>query len=107
MVDPVEIAQIVAAFFVGASVLTLVSAFARRIAGPYGRRARLLGGTDPGESPQAVSALHEDVEQLRGELDGMRARLAELDDVQNRLDFAERLLAQAKERGALPGGKLT
>ena len=101
MVEPVEVAQVLAAFFVGASVLTLVSAFARRIAGPYGRRGRLSGVTDPGESQQAVAALQDDVEQLRGELERVRSRLAELDDVQNRLDFAERLLAQAKERGAL------
>jgi hypothetical protein len=29
--------------------------------------------------------------------------VAEIDDLHNRLDFAERLLAQVKEKNALPG----
>jgi hypothetical protein len=88
---------------VALSALTLVSAVARRIQGPYGRRGGLSGLADPPESQRSIAALHDDVEQLRGELETMRTRLAELDDVQNRLDFAERMLAQARERVALPG----
>jgi len=107
MVEPVEIAQIVAAFFVGASVLSLVVAVAQRIAGPYSRRGRLAGAADQADSQRAIAALQDDVDMLRGELDTMRSKVAEIDDVQNRLDFAERMLAQAKERGVLPGGKLT
>ena len=51
---------------------------------------RVRGGVRPAEDP----ALAADVEQLRG-------RLAE---VEERLDFAERLLAQVREADQLPGG---
>ena len=50
-----------------------------------------------------VRALREEVEQLRAELDGMRGRIHQVDEMQERLDFAERLLAQARTRGTLPG----
>lgn len=46
---------------------------------------------------------------VRAELDDLRARLAEQEDVRQRLleleervDFAERMLAQQRERGRLP-----
>lgn len=90
--------------------LTLVSAVARRIAGPGGRGLGRLG-SGPGlvigahlggdAAAQALAQLREDVESLRGEVAALRGRLAELDDVQNRLDFAERMLAQARTKGAL------
>jgi hypothetical protein len=98
----------------GISVLTLVSAVARRIAGPGGRRG--LHGLAPGlvigahlgdggsRGGQSLDDLRDEVEALKGEVTAMHDRLAELDDVQNRLDFAERMLAQAREKGALPPG---
>jgi HAMP domain-containing protein len=101
---PVEFAQYAFVAVAGISALSVVSAIARRISGPYSRRAHLLGAMDTGDSQRTIAALHDDVDALRGELESMRTRLAELDDVQNRLDFAERLLAQVKERAALPGG---
>ena len=42
------------------------------------------------------------MDRLRGDLEHP-SRPPELDDIQNRLDFAERLLAQIKPRNALPG----
>jgi len=51
---------------------------------------RIRGRARPAEDP----VLAADLEQLRG-------RLAE---VEERLDFAERLLAQAREADQLPGG---
>ncbi len=97
--------MIIMAVTMGIGTLTLVGAFARRIAGPYGRgrvaREALhlqLGGG----SPQALEELRDEVDQLRAEVADLRSRSAELDDVQNRLDFAERMLAQSRERGALP-----
>jgi HAMP domain-containing protein len=101
---PVEFAQYAVVAVASVSALSVVTAIARRISGPYGRRERLLGATDRGESQRTIAALQDDVDALRGEVESMRTRLAELDDVQNRLDFAERMLAQAKERAALPGG---
>ena len=97
------------------AALTLVAAIARRIAGPsalgHGRLASgpgLVIGAHMGDAGanavQAVAQLREEVETLRAEVDGLQGRLAELDDVQNRLDFAERMLAQARDKGALPGG---
>jgi hypothetical protein len=58
-------------------------ALARRIAGEPGVR--------DAQDDAEIESLHGEVAELR----------RELDEVQNRLDFAERLLAQAKERGLL------
>ena len=60
---------------------------------------RIAGGTRDNE------ALREEIDHLRAEVADLRARSAEIDDVQNRLDFAERLLAQVRAKHALPGGK--
>lgn len=67
---------------------------------PLGRAVgrRLAGGRDP-DTQAEVEELRAEVAELRRELDDMHARLGQLDDVQNRLDFAERLLAQVKARG--------
>lgn len=85
-------------FTAGLSVLALVGAAAKRI-----------GAGGAGGAARAVRELHEEVELLRGEIDRLRSdvehasRPPELDDIQNRLDFAERMLAQVKARDALPG----
>ncbi len=55
------------------------------------------GDTDPGRGA-AVERLAAEVESLRDEVTGLRR---DMDDTQNRLDFAERLLGQARERGLL------
>jgi hypothetical protein len=70
---------------------------------PLGRAlARRLGG----ENPADVRALREEVDTLRQDLADTRAEmLRQLEDAHGRLDFAERLLAQVKERGALPGAR--
>ena len=67
---------------------------------PVGRAfARRIGG-DKGD--QAESAALAEVDALREELQHLRGEMGEL---QERLDFAERLLAQARDRGLLgPGG---
>ena len=60
---------------------------------PIGRAlARRLGGEHRDARDDAQ------IEALQGDLVQVRR---ELDEVQNRLDFAERLLAQARERGLL------
>jgi len=101
MVDPVGVAQVIAATFVGMSILSLVIAVARRIAGPS-HRGQIA---DQADAQRAIATLQDDMDTLRGEVEHMRSRVAELDDVQNRLDFAERLLAQGREQRALPDGK--
>ena len=112
VLNPGEIAGLVAVGVAGISVLTLVSAIARRIAGPGGRGrfgvapglvigAHMGGAGAAGQQP--LDELRDEVESLRGEVSALHGRLSELDDLHNRLDFAERMLAQAKARGALPG----
>ncbi len=71
---------------------------------PVGRAfGRLIGGdkADPevGELKAEIAELREQVTDLESRLHG------ELDEVQNRLDFAERVIAQAKAKDALPGGR--
>jgi hypothetical protein len=59
---------------------------------------RIMHGRIPPDGvPLAVD--DERVEQLSGEVASLRR---ELDATHERLDFAERMLAQSRERGALP-----
>lgn len=65
----------------------IMRAFARRLEGK--------GAIDP--------ALHAEIEQLQqrmGEVDGLQQRVAELEE---RIDFTERMLARAQAPAALPG----
>ena len=73
---------------------------------PIGRAiARRLGGGGPdGEATRELRALQAEVDELRAELETVRGRLGEVDEIHSRLDFAERMLA-AKEKGALPGAR--
>ena len=104
ILSPGEIAEL---FIVGASCLgglSILTAVARRIAGPRTGPAMVLGASMASRAnSQEVDALREEVEQLRTEVAALKERSAELDDVHNRLDFAERLLAQVREKPALPG----
>jgi hypothetical protein len=59
------------------------------------------GETDPDEQG-VVARLAADLDALHDEVTGIRR---ELDEAQNRLDFTERLLAQARERGLLNAPK--
>lgn len=64
--------------------------------GPIGRALadRLAGRA----APPGQDAI--DGEALRGEMDDVRLRLTELEE---RVDFAERVLARARQRDQLPG----
>lgn len=102
--------MIIVAISFGLGTLTLVAAIARRIAGPYGRQRlgpdTVLGVHMAGNTnTRALEDLRDEVDQLRAEVADLKSRAGELDDVQNRLDFAERMLAQVKEKTALPGGR--
>jgi hypothetical protein len=74
---------------------------------PLGRAlARRVSGeeAESGDSVALaeVDALREDVLALRHEVSGVRR---ELEEAQNRIDFTERLLSQARAQGKLlPGG---
>jgi hypothetical protein len=73
------------------AIVALTIAMVKIFTGPIGAAIgeRIRGHAMPVEDP----ALAAEVDQLRG-------RLAELEE---RLDFAERLLAQAREADQLPG----
>jgi hypothetical protein len=68
--------------------------------GPIGSALarRLVGRSEPGDA-------HVEIEEMRArvtdEVDDLRNRLAE---VEERLDFAERLLAHGRQADQLPGG---
>jgi hypothetical protein len=67
---------------------------------PLGRAlARRVAGEKP--TPEETPTLAE-VEELRDELGSVRHQLGE---VQERVDFAERLLAQVRAKELGPGGK--
>jgi len=96
----------------GIGAVSLIGALTRRIAGPRGaRRVHVLkdgagsvigvnvgtGDTDPGQQ-DAVRQIAADLDAMRDEMTALRR---EMDETLNRLDFTERLLGQAKERGLL------
>jgi Tfp pilus assembly protein PilO len=89
-VAPVLVTSIL--FFSLAAVLIL--------RGPLGRALarRIEGGAGGGEAEERTRALEERVAHL----EGLQAQLAELEE---RLDFAERLLARAREGERLPAGE--
>ncbi len=70
---------------------------------PIGRAlARRAGGAK--DDPD-VEELKAEIAELRERLSDAEARLGgELDELHNRMDFAERVVAQQKPREALPGG---
>jgi hypothetical protein len=83
--------------------LTVLGAVVRRVFGDRRVRREIgahFGDTDPG-SRQAVEQLAGEMDALRDEVAGLRR---ELDEAQNRIDFTERLLAQARTQGKLPAG---
>jgi hypothetical protein len=100
IVDPGNFAQYVFTVVVAVAGLGVAFGVTRRLAfgGPSRwRRLRQGTDTDPGQQA-AVLHLADEVEAMRAEIAANRRAL---DEVQNRLDFAERLLAQSKERGLL------
>ncbi|HET7468331.1 MAG TPA: hypothetical protein VFJ81_01600 [Gemmatimonadales bacterium] len=73
------------------AIVAISVGLAKIFSGPLGAAIadRIRGGPSAGDS------------ELTGEVEHLRGRLA---DVEERLDFAERLLSQAREADQLPGG---
>jgi hypothetical protein len=105
IVNPAEFAAYVFTAVAGIGVLGVLTAITRRIAGPSARNnvPGMVIGANLGGGKQAIEELRDEIDALRAEVEQLRLRSAELDDVQNRLDFAERMLAQVREKNALPG----
>ncbi len=109
VVNPGDFAAYVFTIAAAVGGLTVLGAVTRKILGGHtsrrlyvskdGRKVVQVGAgdTDPA-SQQAISQLGAELDALREEVTGLRR---ELDEAQNRLDFTERLLGQAKERGLL------
>jgi Tfp pilus assembly protein PilO len=76
------------------SALVAATLILRPIMRALGQRMTAKGGADP-----ALKADLEQMHHLLAEVEPLRARVAELEE---RLDFAERLLAQAKNPDRLP-----
>ncbi len=55
-------------------------------------------------SDEELAQLKDELADLRAELEEVRGGLGQVHELQERLDFAERLLAQQRAREALPGG---
>jgi chromosome segregation ATPase len=77
--------------FIGFSVTPIGRAIARRIS----------GGAPDDTVVREVQSLKDEVADLRDETQALRRELGEAHE---RLDFAERMLAQAKGKNALPAG---
>ena len=91
-----DILMIVLIFGGGATFLLAISPIGRAIAD------RIRGaGVGVGASGESVRQLLETQQAILDNLEGVRQELGE---VQERLDFTERLLAQQREAGRLPSG---
>lgn len=92
---------------VGVSAIALSAGAAIVLRGPIGKAlAQWIGGWSHTEQKWIEAKMRDsggppsgDVEQLRSEVDELRGQLAE---VQERLDFAERMLARSREADRLP-----
>jgi hypothetical protein len=83
-----------------AMFLAIGAAAVAMLFGPIGSAlARRIGGRpEPGDAHVEIEEMHA---RVTAEVDDLRNRLAE---VEERLDFAERLLAHGKQADQLPGG---
>jgi hypothetical protein len=90
-----DVVAIVFIFGGGAAFLLAISPIGRAIADRI--RGRGLGG---GGADERIRYLQESHEALLEEMDGLRQ---EVGDLQERVDFTERLLARDREPGRLPG----
>jgi len=87
-----DILAIILIFGGGSAFLLAISPIGRAIAD------RIRSGT-PGSPDERVGRLHETQQAILEDLDGVRQELTEL---QERMDFTERLLAQHRDPGRLP-----
>lgn len=104
IVDPGNFAQYVFTIVAAIGGLGVAFGITRRLLFGGPRRGRRIGqetDTDPGQRA-ALGQLADEVDALRAEAAANRRAL---DEVQNRLDFAERLLAQTREHGLLEAPK--
>lgn len=107
VINPGDFAAYVFTIVAGIGAVGVIGAVVRRIGGPPRHRrvevsrngvTEVIGGAEGEPDSGRVERLAADLDGLRDEVTGLRR---ELDDAQNRLDFTERLLGQAKERGLL------
>ncbi len=90
-----DILAIVLIFGGGTVVALAMSPIGRAIA------ARIQGRVPGANSVEDIRALRESNDALAGEIDQLRGDISEL---QERVDFAERVFAKRRDDGALPPG---
>jgi len=91
-----SVGQLVAIMLGTIPIICILAWSAVKILGPIGQAfARRIGGGSDGDF------LEQRVEALAQEVDGLKAQLTETHD---RLDFAERMLAQSRQPDQLPRG---
>jgi hypothetical protein len=91
-----SVGQLIAAMLGAIPILGILAWSAVKILGPIGQAfARRIGGGSGGD------VLEQRVETLAQEVDGLKAQLTETHE---RLEFAERMLAQARQPDQLPRG---
>jgi len=99
MLEGYQIVDLVTTFLIGASVVLVAYSPLPRALG-QALAHRLIHGKAPAE-PAAGATTDPRVEAMADEVIALRRQLEE---TQERVDFAERLLAQARERSGLPPG---
>jgi hypothetical protein len=89
---------IIPSWALGAAVILIAIQIGRAISGKYGGggRGRLRGRN------RELPASDDEIGELRQNLETMQTRVAELEE---RVDFAERLLAKQREGDRLGGGQ--
>lgn len=89
--------EIVLLSFTGILAGTILLSQLVRTLGRYWERKAGAGGR-----PEELIAVRSELEALRSSVDGLRQRLGE---VEERVDFAERLLARERQSDRLPQGR--
>jgi hypothetical protein len=85
---------VIPSWALGAAVILIAIQIGRAISGKYGGRGRLRGRN------RELSASDDEISELRQNLETMQTRVAELEE---RVDFAERLLAKQRDSDRLGG----
>jgi predicted RNase H-like nuclease (RuvC/YqgF family) len=91
--DPGQVGVFIPIFALAIPIVAIISNGMQKVAKMRLEEAKARAGSvDPGMADE-VQALHEEVSTLH----------RELEELNERMDFTERVLAQARERNRLPG----
>ncbi|HXV85889.1 MAG TPA: hypothetical protein VD793_04275 [Gemmatimonadales bacterium] len=86
-------------FLIPVAGITMLGFVLTPLARALARRMERGASVDSGE----VEALREELAHWRARVEEMERTVVRLDELEERVDFAERLLVKGREREALPG----